>query len=182
MAELKRTDKELTTANLAGKNDGLREPETRPQVVDNEQRMPPASVFPSTTQGPTQTADSRFSDDSLATLRRRDMAGRATGSPSEPAAAGEVGLQPAGLFVESEVGDFRTRWSGIQTAFVDEPRRAVGDADSLVASVMKKLAESFANERARLEKQWDRGDKVSTEDLRIALQRYRAFFDRLLRV
>ena len=47
---------------------------------------------------------------------------------------------------------------------------------------MKKLAEGFANERGRLEKQWDRGDNVSTEDLRIALQRYRSFFDRLLKV
>ena len=56
------------------------------------------------------------------------------------------------------------------------------DADNLVASLMKKLAEGFANERSRLEKQWDRGDNVSTEDLRVALQRYRSFFDRLLKV
>ena len=56
------------------------------------------------------------------------------------------------------------------------------DADNLVASFMKKLAEGFANERARLEKQWDSGDNVSTEDLRLALQRYRSFFDRLLKV
>ena len=53
---------------------------------------------------------------------------------------------------------------------------------NLVASLMKKLAEGFANERERLEKQWDRGDNVSTEDLRIALQRYRSFFDRLLKI
>jgi hypothetical protein len=70
----------------------------------------------------------------------------------------------------------------VQAGFVDEPRRAVEDADNLVASLMKKLAEGFANERGRLEKQWDRGDNVSTEDLRIALQRYRSFFDRLLNV
>jgi hypothetical protein len=90
--------------------------------------------------------------------------------------------QPAALFSESEVGDFRSRWSSIQTAFIDEPRKVVEDADNLVASLMKKLAEGFANERERLEKQWDRGDNVSTEDLRIALQRYRSFFDRLLKV
>ena len=73
-------------------------------------------------------------------------------------------------------------WSAIQAAFVDEPRRAVEQADSLVASAMKRLAEVFAEERSKLEHQWDRGDNVSTEDLRIALQRYRSFFHRLLAI
>ena len=86
------------------------------------------------------------------------------------------------LFSESEMGEFRSRWSSVQTGFVDEPRRTVEDADKLVASVMQRLAEGFANERSGLEKQWDAGDHVSTEDLRVALQRYRAFFDRLLKL
>ena len=84
------------------------------------------------------------------------------------------------LFSESEMGEFRSQWGTIQTGFVDEPRGTVKDADKLVAAVMQRLAEGFANERSGLEKQWDRGDIVSTEDLRIALQRYRSFFDRLL--
>jgi hypothetical protein len=88
--------------------------------------------------------------------------------------------KPTPLFSASEMGGFRSRWSNIQTAFVDEPRRTVEDADKLVASVMQRLAEGFANERSGLEKQWDQGDNVSTEDLRVALQRYRSFFDRLL--
>jgi hypothetical protein len=86
------------------------------------------------------------------------------------------------LFPNNEMADLRNRWKEVQTAFVDEPRRAVEQADSLVASAMKRLAEVFAEERSKLEKQWDRGDKVSTEDLRIALQRYRAFFQRLLSI
>ncbi len=90
--------------------------------------------------------------------------------------------QPSPLFAENEVGDYRSRWSNIQAAFVDEPRHAVEEADSLVAQLMKKLAEGFAGERERLEKHWDSGQNVSTEDLRIALQRYRSFFDRLLKV
>jgi hypothetical protein len=61
-------------------------------------------------------------------------------------------------------------------------RRAVEEADGLVASAMKRLAEVFAEERSKLEQQWDRGDNVSTEDLRIALQRYRSFFHQLLSV
>jgi hypothetical protein len=86
------------------------------------------------------------------------------------------------LFSESEMGDFRTQWSKVQTGFVDEPRRTVEEADKLVAAVMQRLAESFANERSRLEKQWDSGEKASTEDLRVTLQRYRSFFDRLLKL
>jgi hypothetical protein len=68
------------------------------------------------------------------------------------------------------------------TQFVDEPRRSVELADELVAQTMKRLAEIFAQERESLEREWDRGDQVSTEDLRIALQHYRSFFDRLLTV
>ena len=90
--------------------------------------------------------------------------------------------EPMPLFSESEMGDFRSQWGHIQTGFVDEPRRTVEDADKLVAAVMQRLAEGFANERSGLEKQWDSGDNVSTEDLRVALQRYRSFFDRLLKL
>lgn len=86
------------------------------------------------------------------------------------------------LFDESETQKFRADWLAIQTQFVDDPRNAVKQADELVAATMKRLAEVFAGERDNLERDWDRGEDVSTEDLRIALQRYRAFFDRLLSV
>jgi len=86
------------------------------------------------------------------------------------------------LFPNNELESLRNRWKEVQTAFVDEPRRAVEQADGLVASAMNRLAEVFAEERSKLEKQWDRGDTVSTEDLRVALQRYRTFFHRLLSV
>jgi hypothetical protein len=62
--------------------------------------------------------------------------------------------EPLPLFSESEMGDFRSQWSSLQTGFVDEPRRAVEEADKLVASVMQRLAEGFANERSGLEKHW----------------------------
>jgi hypothetical protein len=90
--------------------------------------------------------------------------------------------EQAALFSPEEAKDFRARWDTIQGGFVDEPRRAVEQADSLVAGAMKRLAEMFADERAKLEGQWDRGDSVSTEDLRLALRRYRSFFGRLLSV
>jgi len=86
------------------------------------------------------------------------------------------------LFPENELGDFRRRWQDIQAGFVDDPRVSVKSADELVASVMTRLAQVFADERGKMEHDWDRGESISTEDLRIALQRYRSFFDRLLSV
>lgn len=86
------------------------------------------------------------------------------------------------LFPEDVANDFRSKWDRIQTGFVDEPRTAVQQADELVALAIKRLAESFASERNRLESQWDRGDQVNTEDLRVALQTYRSFFQRLLAI
>jgi|SRR5580704_4056485 hypothetical protein len=103
---------------------------------------------------------------------------------SEVRSASETRNAPdtAPLFPANELEELRSRWSGVQTAFVDEPRRAVEQADGLVASAMKRLAEVFAEERSKLEQQWDGGGNVSTEDLRIALQRYRSFFHRLLSI
>jgi hypothetical protein len=84
------------------------------------------------------------------------------------------------LFAGDDADRFRARWQEIQAAFVDEPQAAVKDADGLVAELMQRLAETFSQERSRLEQQWDGDGDVSTEELRIALQRYRSFFDRLL--
>ena len=86
------------------------------------------------------------------------------------------------LFPADEIDGLRGRWDEVQASFVDEPRRAVEDADNLVASAMKRLAETFAKERSNLEGQWDREGQASTEDLRIAMQRYRSFFSRLLAI
>ena len=91
-------------------------------------------------------------------------------------------LEPMPLFSELEMSDFRSQWSNLQIGFVDEPRRTVEDADKLVAAVMQRLAKVFTDERSSLEKQWERGDSVSTEDLRLTLQRYRSFFYRLLKL
>lgn len=98
----------------------------------------------------------------------------------EPAETDETRSTP--LFAGNDSDDFRHRWTDIQAAFVDEPRQAVEKADALVAEAIKRLAEIFARERGNLEQQWAKGGDVSTEDLRVALRRYRSFFDRLLSV
>jgi hypothetical protein len=84
------------------------------------------------------------------------------------------------LFEAADRDRFGESWTTVQAAFVDDPRDAVKEADTLVAELMQRLAETFSAERSRLESQWDNDEDVSTEDLRIALQRYRSFFDRLL--
>ena len=90
------------------------------------------------------------------------------------------GAEP--LLPRDEINDLRSRWHDIQGSFVDDPRRAVEEADMLVANAIKLLAESFSNERSRMEHEWDRGDQVDTESLRNALRKYRSFFERLLNV
>jgi hypothetical protein len=84
------------------------------------------------------------------------------------------------LLAPDELESMVNRWRDIQANFVDEPRQAVKDADTLVADLMQRLTEMFTSERERLEARWSSGDSVSTEDLRQGLQRYRSFFERLL--
>ena len=87
-------------------------------------------------------------------------------------------LEP--LLGNEDADRYRSRWQDLQASFVDEPQRVVEQADELVAELMQLLAQTFAEERRGLEEQWSRGDDVSTEDLRVALTRYRSFFQRLL--
>ena len=123
-------------------------------------------------------------------LTTSDLAGAPT--PDQPVGAvqddvtatpetdGAAAPQAAPLFSGDEAESFRTRWQDVQTRFVDEPRQSVEEADALVAELMKRLAQTFADERANLEAQWGQGENVGTEELRVALQRYRSFFERLL--
>jgi hypothetical protein len=101
--------------------------------------------------------------------------------PPQPEAAAEK-ESPVALLSDQDSQGFRSRWESIQIGFVDSPKDAVQQADGLVAELMKRLAESFAGARSDLEQQWSRGENVSTEDLRLALRRYRSFFDRLLSI
>ena len=171
--EIRKTDRpqgeaheELTTADLAGTGQRTQR-EDEASRIESERR---------TTEGVDTRTDAR-TDGSFASDAGR-VAGRGTAAAPAPALEQETGP----LFSGSEANDLRGKWDAIQVGFVDEPRRAVEQADSLVAGTMKRLAEIFADERNNLESQWDKGENVSTEDLRLALRRYRSFFSRLLSV
>lgn len=88
--------------------------------------------------------------------------------------------QQAEPLLGEEAGELRARWESIQSAFVDEPQQAVAEADALVTDVIKRLTRTFQETRQSLETQLGGSDDVSTEDLRVGLQRYRSFFERLL--
>jgi hypothetical protein len=115
---------------------------------------------------------------------RRDRGAAVSAGPEPPSSTGRPvsGSEVREPLLSDEQGDrFEQRWHEIQTSFVDEPREAVEQADTLVAELMQELAAGFSESRSKLEAQWDNeGEDVSTEDLRVALTRYRSFFNRLL--
>ena len=135
------------------------------------------------TLGTRELAGDERKDDETRGRFERDGEPAATRTDDDtPRSTSEVAASDTSteLLPRDENEGFQSRWETIQTGFVDEPRQTVEQADELVAQVMQRLAEGFAAERERLEQQWGRGEDVSTEDLRIALQRYRSFFQRLL--
>jgi hypothetical protein len=118
-------------------------------------------------------------------LRTSDLAAAASRSTAQeeqvedrPEQVRDERLAP--LFSADVAEDYRARWTAVQGSFVDDPREAVEQGDELVAQVMKSLAESFAAEREEFEGQLGESGEASTETLRVALRRYRSFFERLL--
>jgi hypothetical protein len=132
----------------------------------------------------TTNQEKKLSTSDLAAADRDRPAPHADPDDRVPPAAASSATEeaPAPLFAIEDASGYRTRWGAIQTGFVDEPRKAVEEADTLVAEVMKRLAEVFSDERRQLESQWERADQISTEDLRLAMRRYRSFFERLLAI
>jgi hypothetical protein len=149
-----RNDQELTTADIANPQ---RSREYRSAVIDERPIPPqrPAPITQNTDQHPIS-------------------------SSSAPVAQKKEGIADGPLFHDEELQGFRSRWDQVQASFVDEPRLAVEQADGLVANMVRRLAEEFSTARADLERQWDTGGDVSTEELRQVLRRYRSFFNRLL--
>lgn len=111
-------------------------------------------------------------------MRREQIAEEPTVENQSPTASMNDQLEP--LFEDEAARKFRSRWQVIQGKFVDDPRDSVKQADDLVADIIKSVTMSFSDRRMSLEKQWNSGQNVSTEDMRQALKRYRSFFERLL--
>jgi hypothetical protein len=154
-AEADRPSEGLSTADLAGVGSATQATTTD---VSGTETAPPDQVVEPQSLAPAPIAD-------------------------QPARPGQTKEEtPTPLFAADAAASFRSRWQDIQTSFVDEPTRAVEQADSLVAEIMQQLAKTFADERSQLEEQGEHGKDISTEDLRMALRHYRSFFDRLLSI
>ena len=164
------SDRELSTRDLAARSD------TDESDGDQSESSVERDTFDEPVDGDEARSETAATDE--ATRPDADRVDSANdGEPAQQAVAADD-REP--LLPDDQGERFTTRWHEIQASFVDEPRDSVAQADALVADLMQRLAATFSNERERLEGQWDRGDDVSTEELRVALTRYRSFFDRLL--
>jgi hypothetical protein len=174
-----RSDLDRDDTHGLGARDGERRDTDRVGDVDTARSDDyDTDVTPAQARGGSTVAD----PDALGDRTPAGTAGPTTGPPG-PGTATTTGPGPdtgGSLLGANDTEGFRARWTDVQTGFVDEPRRAVEQADGLVAELMQHLATTFADERTRLEGQWDSGDDVQTDDLRAAFQRYRSFFERLL--
>src|ERR1700760_4567421 len=183
------TDRQLTTRDFAQTSDAddaaqdHGEPETRVNdpLTESTGYRETRGESSATSEPPAQDASEKQYEDSSPSNEPAELADLDADLPSiEPA---ELEQKPQGapsnldrgpLLPDDQSERFTTRWQEIQASFVDQPRDSVEQADALVADLMQRLAASFSNERERLEAQWDRGNDVSTEDLRVALTRYRS--------
>jgi hypothetical protein len=91
----------------------------------------------------------------------------------------QPGDQAGDLWPEPELGALRERWREVQVRFVDDPRAATAEADMIVVDAVKILTAALDEQRINLA-DWrcDGGD--ATERLRVTVQRYRDFLDRVL--
>jgi hypothetical protein len=172
------TDHRLSTRDLVARSDSDEADRTL------ETQQPADTVDPSATGEQGSGFENAPSDAPLTRDASSDQASDtreaegSSGSRTQDIRSADTDQKP--LFANDQRERFTSRWQEVQGSFVDQPREAVAEADALVADLMQRLAASFSHERERLEAQWDRGDDVSTEDLRVALTRYRSFFERLL--
>ena len=162
-------DKTLTTADFAAAAGERREQEREMRREGQQAASEVREQREMRREGQPAAAEMRSAAESQ---RQRDERQR-----EHAAGAGQANEQLAPLFLPQMAEQFRARWDEVQIGFVDDPTQAVRKADELVAQVMKNLAETFSHERANFEGQMDQGD---TENMRVALRRYRSFFQRLL--
>ena len=169
---------DLSTADLAGQQPADTAPPDRASAPDVQRRDPGDDEL----RREDLAADERSRGTTVVGGRQdQEPASMPVGAPTAPTVPDHGTASTTGPLLAAEDAEgFRARWTDVQTGFVDAPRQAVEQADALVAELMQHLASTFADERGRLERQWDQGDDVPTDHLRDAFQRYRSFFERLL--
>ena len=181
-ADLAGTDPRLADRPPAGTQQQARQ-EAGPAMQDQQPQpaaMREAQMREGQMQDPQRRADAGEAQAREAQARDAQMRGQPSPDARPATPGGHEMEQLAALFPPHVAAEFRNHWDQVQIGFVDDPRRAVQQADELVAQVMKSLASSFAEQRSRLEAGLGKGDEANTENLRMALRGYRSFFQRLL--
>ncbi|WP_437724192.1 hypothetical protein [Sorangium sp. So ce861] len=110
--------------------------------------------------------------------RRQPAVYTACGGPT-----GEPWPERSPVLTPDEARELSERWSAIQAGFIEAPRLSVEQADALLAEVIQRVAQSFREERGELQRLLDGAPgqpEASTEELRLALRRYRSLLGRLL--
>ena len=87
----------------------------------------------------------------------------------EHSAGDEMGRRPA----DSSLDDFRARFDEAQARFIDDPKGAVEAARSALEAAVDRFMALMRH---------DPGATADTEQMRLAMRRYRALFDQLSRV
>jgi hypothetical protein len=152
-------------------------------VVDSPEPSAASSApSPAAGQEQSQTQASVAPSDHATAYEGTAPGPQAATASAQPASADHEAPTADTLFADDELAELRARWAGVQAAFVDDPKECVQKADVLVSDLVEQLTTGFARARSRLEEQWAQGQEASTEDLRLALMRYREFFERLLAV
>lgn len=175
--EQREAEQNLTTEQLAHPGGGEPQPVYPGEATADDSREEDRDQMRQEADA-TDSKESAYEESPAAEGTADETAAVPEGSVPEGSAPGE---EPEALLPERESEEYQKTWAEIQARFVDDPRGAVRDADGLVAEVMQTLAGTFAEHKRDLESQWQQGEQVATEDLRLALQRYRSFFGRLLR-
>ncbi len=157
---------------------------TDPTIAESVQPGPPPAVTGGTEQAPGGSAATVGTNPTTAQSvgTQPPPARTVETDPSTAATVGNDPLTEESLFGNDKLSDLRSRWDHVQSGFVDDPRECVQQADGIVSDVVDQLTTGFSEVRSRLEAHWARGEEASTEDLRLALKRYREFFERLLAV
>ena len=150
--------------------------ERRPDRVPEQ--TPTATVTDTAGHSPARTEQHRPDSTVDSTHRHDAVDHRAHPAPRDREAAANV-ADDQRLFSGQRARDYTERWNDVKGEFVDEPRRAIAEADRLVGDILTELHTLFGDQRRHLEHSLG-SEQASTEDLRIALGRYREFFDRLL--
>ncbi|WP_420750909.1 hypothetical protein [Rhodococcus sp. O3] len=174
-----------TAGGVAPSSEGAGSSAYRTDPAVGESGVPTDTGVPADTGASTNTGETAARTGTAAPptgdLGSAGDVGTSTAQTERTSAATESGSRDE-LFGQEELSGLRSRWDEVQAGFVDDPRECVRKADGLVSDVVERLTNGFADARSRLEEQWARGDEASTEDLRLALKRYREFFQRLLSI